>query len=201
MAFVALAGYVYEASRLYTPNAAATGMSLPAALAGVIAFVGLWLARPAPGQSLLSGGGHAGDIMARRLLIPVIVVPLVLDMLLSMGQQNGLYDKHFASAVHVVLQTTFFLCLIGLTAVSLNRTDLRRKQLKASLRKRDEHEQVILDAVPAMIFYKDRENHFVRTNRALAEAMGLSKEQLEGKSLLDLILASKPRLSGRTIRR
>ena len=37
-----------------------------------------------------------------------------------------------------------------------------------------------------MIFYKDRENHFLRVNRAFAESMGLPKEQLEGRSLFDL---------------
>jgi PAS domain S-box-containing protein len=186
VAFVALAGYVYDASRLYAPSPVANPMSFPAVFAGVITFVGLWLARPSPGQSLLMPSEHAGDVMARFLLVPTIAVPLLLDVLLLMGQRTGLYDEHFASAVHVVLQTAFFLCLIGFTAASLNRTDSKRKQLQATLQRKNEQEQTILDAVPAMIFYKDRENHFVRTNRAFEEAMGLPKEQLEDRSLSDI---------------
>jgi len=46
--------------------------------------------------------------------------------------------------------------------------------------------ELILDSTPALIFYKDRENRFLRVNRAFAESMGASKEQLEGKSVLDL---------------
>ena len=46
--------------------------------------------------------------------------------------------------------------------------------------------QLILDSSPAMIFYKDRENRFLRVNRAFAESMGLPKDQLEGRSLFDL---------------
>jgi PAS domain S-box-containing protein len=44
----------------------------------------------------------------------------------------------------------------------------------------------IMDAVPAWIFYKDSENRFVRVNKTFADAMGMSKEQLEKKSLFDL---------------
>jgi len=44
----------------------------------------------------------------------------------------------------------------------------------------------ILDSSPAMIFYKDKENRLLRVNRTFAEAMHLSKEQMEGKSIFDL---------------
>lgn len=46
--------------------------------------------------------------------------------------------------------------------------------------------QLILDATPASIFYKDRENCFVRVNRAFAENMGAPKEELEGRSTFDI---------------
>ena len=45
--------------------------------------------------------------------------------------------------------------------------------------------QLILDASPALIFYKDRQNRLVRVNRAFAESLGVPKEQLEGRSLFD----------------
>jgi diguanylate cyclase (GGDEF)-like protein/PAS domain S-box-containing protein len=46
--------------------------------------------------------------------------------------------------------------------------------------------ETILDSVPALIFYKDLENRVVRVNRAFAEAMGLAKEQIEGKGCSEL---------------
>jgi PAS domain S-box-containing protein len=45
--------------------------------------------------------------------------------------------------------------------------------------------QVIIDSVPAWIFYKDKENRFIRVNKAFTNVMKMSKEQLEGKSLFD----------------
>jgi diguanylate cyclase (GGDEF)-like protein/PAS domain S-box-containing protein len=46
--------------------------------------------------------------------------------------------------------------------------------------------EIILDSVPALIFYKDRENRMVRVNKAFAEAMGLPKDRIEGKGASEL---------------
>lgn len=46
--------------------------------------------------------------------------------------------------------------------------------------------QIILDLVPAWIFYKDRENRFLKVNQAFCDVMEMSREELEGRSLFDL---------------
>ena len=46
--------------------------------------------------------------------------------------------------------------------------------------------EVLLDSVPAFIWYKDRENRILRANRLAAESMGMSVEQVEGSSAYDL---------------
>ena len=45
----------------------------------------------------------------------------------------------------------------------------------------------LLDAVPAMVFFKNRDNRFVQVNRAYAEAVGLPKEEIIGKSVGDFL--------------
>ena len=61
-----------------------------------------------------------------------------------------------------------------------------RKKNEQLLTTANEQQQIMLDASPAMIFYKDKENRFIRVNEALAIASGLSKEELEGKTMWDL---------------
>jgi PAS domain S-box-containing protein len=61
----------------------------------------------------------------------------------------------------------------------------KRKELEDEVIKEKEEQQIILDSIPALIFYKDKENHFIHVNNAFAEAMGMQKSQLEGKSLFD----------------
>jgi diguanylate cyclase (GGDEF)-like protein/PAS domain S-box-containing protein len=54
------------------------------------------------------------------------------------------------------------------------------------LQKNREELQTILDASPVMIFYKDRENRFIRVNRALAEATDLPKDAMQGKTVFEI---------------
>lgn len=46
--------------------------------------------------------------------------------------------------------------------------------------------QTILDSAPALIFYKDKQNRFLQVNNACAKAMGMSKQDVEGKSAFDI---------------
>ena len=62
----------------------------------------------------------------------------------------------------------------------------KRKKLKNLLEAKSREQQIILDATPAMIFYKDTDNRFLRVNKAFAESMNMSTEKLEGKSLFDI---------------
>jgi PAS domain S-box-containing protein len=73
-----------------------------------------------------------------------------------------------------------------LRAVGAKLNVTERKQAEEALASQRKELQVILESVPAMIFYKDKENHFVHTNKAFEDAMGLPKEKLHGQSLFDL---------------
>ena len=54
------------------------------------------------------------------------------------------------------------------------------------VQKQREELQTIIDSSPIMIFYKDRENRFIRVSKALAEAVGLPKQEIEGKTGLEI---------------
>jgi len=69
--------------------------------------------------------------------------------------------------------------------------DLQKSQEKqqiilSDLHKNQEELQIIMDSSPIMIFYKDTENTFIRVNKALAEATGLTKEAMEGKPVFKI---------------
>ncbi len=54
------------------------------------------------------------------------------------------------------------------------------------LQKNKEELQTIMDSSPIMIFYKNDKNTFIRVNKALAEATGLPKEEMEGKTVFEI---------------
>jgi PAS domain S-box-containing protein len=69
-------------------------------------------------------------------------------------------------------------------AYALDLTDL--KQAERELLRQRQEQEIILDSVPAMIWYKDRDNRIIRANAVAAASRGVSKADLEGKSTWDL---------------
>jgi two-component system, cell cycle sensor histidine kinase and response regulator CckA len=59
-------------------------------------------------------------------------------------------------------------------------------RVSEALQEEREQLELILDASPALIFYKDRENRILRANRVAAESLGHSKHDLQGRSAYDL---------------
>ncbi len=57
-----------------------------------------------------------------------------------------------------------------------------RKRTQDELHKRSEELQTIIESSPIMIYFKDTENRFLRVNKAVVDASGLAKEEIEGKS-------------------
>jgi PAS domain S-box-containing protein len=66
---------------------------------------------------------------------------------------------------------------IDITARKLGEREIERHQKEL---------QIILDSVPALIFYKDLNNRFLRINKAMAELSGLKVEEIEGKTAFEI---------------
>ncbi len=60
------------------------------------------------------------------------------------------------------------------------------KRTSEALQEEREELEIILDASPAMIWYKDRDNRILRANRQAAESIGLSKGDMQGRSAYEL---------------
>lgn len=78
-------------------------------------------------------------------------------------------------------------------AVAINHDITERKQAEQKLekseekyRKISEELEMIMDHVPGLIFYKDTGNRFIRVNKYVADAHGMTKTELKGKSMFDL---------------
>ncbi len=77
--------------------------------------------------------------------------------------------------------------------IEVLRDNTERKKDEEKLKKSEENYkqlsnelEIILDGLPGLVFYKDDKNNFIRVNKYVADALNLSKKQLEGKSCFDL---------------
>jgi PAS domain S-box-containing protein len=57
-----------------------------------------------------------------------------------------------------------------------------RKKLEGQILKEKQEQESILDSIPALIFYKDKENRFIHVNSTYSNTIGILKKDLEGKS-------------------
>jgi PAS domain S-box-containing protein len=61
-----------------------------------------------------------------------------------------------------------------------------RKEAEAKLLQQQIEQQVLLDLIPAMVWYKDSKNRILRANRHAAESIDKTVGEVEGKSTYDL---------------
>ncbi|MFA5803208.1 MAG: PAS domain S-box protein [Melioribacteraceae bacterium] len=80
----------------------------------------------------------------------------------------------------------FHYSVFGDVWIAVHQDITERKHAEDLLKKLQEEQLIILDSIPAWVFFKDTENRFIRVNKTFADIMGMSKEQLEGKSMFEL---------------
>jgi signal transduction histidine kinase/CheY-like chemotaxis protein len=127
LATIPLAGYLYGAEQLYSV-AQYTGIAFPTALSLLSLSVGILAARSEAGLMATLTAAGPGGVLARRLLLPAIVVPLAIGYVRVLGQRAGLYDTGLGAALFAISVAALFVTLIWRTAVQLNAVDADRRQ-------------------------------------------------------------------------
>jgi two-component system sensor histidine kinase/response regulator len=72
-----------------------------------------------------------------------------------------------------------------LRVVGVNVDVSSQKQLEAQVAEQLAFQQALLDTVPVPVFYKDAQGRYLGTNSAFEELMGLEREAMIGKTVLD----------------
>jgi len=70
---------------------------------------------------------------------------------------------------------------IKIREIELEKLKKRFEVSQEKLNNLDEELKKLMDRVPALIFYKDTKNNYIRVNEYVANAHGMRKEDLEGK--------------------
>ena len=74
-----------------------------------------------------------------------------------------------------------------LRMIGVNTDITDRKRTEEALNAQKEELQTILDAVPALIYYKDLENRIIRANRLWFETLGLTEDTVIGKKMSEYL--------------
>lgn len=125
---VALTGYVYDASALYTV-APYESMAWHTGLGFLVASCGSLAAGPEYGLAAAIRRRDAAGILLRRLVPAAILIPLVLGQLRIFGEDVGLYASQAGTAILMVSNMFVFLLVLALTTGEIIRTEGNRSRL------------------------------------------------------------------------
>ena len=71
-------------------------------------------------------------------------------------------------------------------AIAVNQDITALKRAEKALREQARFLQVLIDSIPAPVFFKDREGRYIGCNDAFAKCIGRSRKAIVGKSVFDL---------------
>jgi PAS domain S-box-containing protein len=163
-----------------------TKMAIHTAAAFVILSAGLLCVRSDVGLMALLVSDSAGGLIARRILPPALLAPIVLAWLRLEGQHAGWYGTEAWTSLYALSNVIVFGVLVWAAAALLHRADVGRRQAEQSVRDSQRLLQAIIDNSPAVIYVKDLEGRYLLINRRFSELFHISDEEIAGKTDYDL---------------
>jgi signal transduction histidine kinase/CheY-like chemotaxis protein len=162
VALLALIGYLFHAQAFVTIFSM-TGMALHTIAGFTLLGLAILCARPKKGLMTAVLAQNSGGLIARRLIAPAIVAPLLLGWIISQGLNHHLYDSGFATAL-IVLSSMVFICVMtGRSITELNRLDEERKRLSEAQLNADAREVGALEASRLKSEFVANVSHEIRT--------------------------------------
>lgn len=129
---LAVLGYVYGATSLYAVRPYAS-MAVHTAASFLVLSLCALAADSGHGFAKIAISDTAGGVLSRQLLPTIPIMIFVLGWIREAGQELGLYDTQFGSALMVLVTITFCVIAVAWTAAALHKVDLTRELAEAEI--------------------------------------------------------------------
>ena len=179
ISLLSITGYLYGASILYTmPRLTVIALQTSTFVAAV--SVGLIVSLPERQPMRLLLEDSTAGVLARRLLPIVVSVPLVLGGLRVLGQNVGLFDTAFGTALRSIVEVVY---LVAMLWWSLSIVSRHEKSQQTSL----ERTAAILGSITDAFYTLDPNWRFVFVNDEIVQRFGQPREQIVGAHIWELL--------------
>ena len=176
---LSLTGYFFGADQLFG-MARFTGISWQTATIVAVLAIGLQTAVPEHGLVLLISRQDAGGSVARKLILPMIVIPFMLGWFRLVGQQSGIFDAAFGTAVRTLIEVLLFLGFLWWTANSISKHAVAAENAESALRASEELFSYFMSSLPGLAWIKDSGGRYLFVNDGAVKAFGKARDQLCG---------------------
>ena len=162
IALLAMIGYMFDA-QIFTTFFSQTRMALHTIAGFVLIGLGTLCARPNRGLMVNALANSPGGLLARRLIGPAIITPLLLGWIAYQGWKRNYYDAGFACAL-VVLTSMAVICVLTTRSImELDRIEKERKRLSDARFQADVRERGALEASRLKSEFVANVSHEIRT--------------------------------------
>jgi len=193
-ALLVVIGYVYHAEELFG-IARYTGIAFPTAVALFVLCLGILSACVDEGILSIFCDESAAGVMARRLALVGIIVPLVLGWLCLIGQRADHFDLGFGTALLVsTIILTFFLA-IWRVAIKLKHVEQGRALSDAVAAQRAERLSrlaALIDLSYEPIFVWDVDKGIIEWNKGCEQLYGYNASEAKGRRSHELLKTKFP---------
>ncbi|MCC5634725.1 response regulator [Nostoc sp. CHAB 5844] len=174
----ALIGYAYNVKILYSFFPSGTPMALHTVIMFSVLCIGILWLRVDQGFMRVVTSENYGGLLARRLLMAAIAVPLLLGWLIVQGQRAGHYDPAFAIAVFALILIIIFALLVWQCAVVVERLWYNNERTQKALRGYEEKLKSFVDANVIGILFGDVYGNIHQANDEFLGMVGYTREDL-----------------------
>ncbi|HYE18342.1 MAG TPA: ATP-binding protein [Tepidisphaeraceae bacterium] len=185
MGLTALTGYLYHVKEFYGALHTYIAMAPNTAAAFVALSVGILGARPRKEPVSVLVSRTAGGASLRKLLPVALLAPLLLGWVRLVGQDKGLYGTEMGAALFAVATILVLMTVTYLSARSILRTELRRREAEAMLARSEAFYHSLVETIPQHIYRKDLQGRFTFANSNFCAELNRTAEQIVGKTDFD----------------
>jgi len=200
IAAVALVGYIYDVRALYRVGPYSS-MALNTSICFCLLASGILCAQPEQGLMGLLLSESIGGRTLRRFLPVIAGVPLVLSLLVLLGDRLALYDLNFGLAVMVILNVSFLGVALWVGSMWLNRVDDERRLADEALGESEEKYQAFFENSLDAILLTSPDGSIMAANPAACQIFGRTEAEICALGRGGLVDTSDPRLGSLLVER
>jgi PAS domain S-box-containing protein len=164
-----------------------SSMALPILFVFIMLELGIFFSRPRLGLASILTSKDSGGVLARRLIPPAVLLPVLLGYLGLAGNWANLTEAELRISVLVMGTIIFFATFILMHAYFVDKVEIERKRAEQALKRNQAQLQAILDYTSAVIYIQDLEGRYVLVNRQFEKLFHRSASEVIGKRVYKVL--------------